>query len=314
MRTYNYIILVTLSLVSPSYGIQGLKLNQLVPQEPRSGPEGGNTCVLSGRYDLPNLLRSVTSSHTPTSLEPLPAPTETLTPPAGNVSPLPQSLVRDAKVIEEAFISQSDEEVAISQDPITILCVALRDTYGNIKKFAFSNSELMPRGFLEQAEELDYAVIKAGHAQAEGQFLQFLYERQEQYTKLYTHLVAMGCSRPHCPECHALLNRCFGKEYQDITTAISSTDVVQVDLASALSSSDGENEFKIEIDKKLQCTVVQAASAVRKSHQLSDRYYLANKLQTVIESLTNLKLSIAPNSRYDPSSHKRRREAGTSLD
>ena len=59
MRTYNYIILVTLSLVSPSYGIQGLKLNQLVPQELRSGPEGGNTCVLSGRReDLLNLLRS----------------------------------------------------------------------------------------------------------------------------------------------------------------------------------------------------------------------------------------------------------------
>ena len=309
MRTYNYIILVTLSLVSPSYGIQGLKLNQLVPQEPRSGPEGGNTCVLSGRYDLPNLLRSVTSSHTPTSLEPLPAPTETLTPPAGNVPPLPQSLVRDAKVIEEAFISQSDEEAAISQDPITILCVALRDTYGNIKKFAFSNSELMPRGFLEQAEELDYAVIKAGHAQAGGQFLQFLYQSQD--PQLYTHLVGMGWSSLLCKECDALFTLSLGEHYKEITAAIdpTKTEVVQVDFAPESSSATDQNPCRFGITKTIKYKIVLGSAAV--SPSLSETYYLPPVLKKLIEHLTNRTLTIAPNSRYDPAGNTRRSEAGS---
>ena len=215
MRPYSYIILVTLSLVSPSYGIQGLKLNQLLPQEPRSGPEGGNTCVLSGRDDLPNLLRSVTSPHALTFLETLPESEETLTRSAGNVTPSPISLVRDAILIEEAFISQSDQEADTSQDPITILCVTLRDMYGNIKKFAFSNSEWMPQECCKKAEELDYAVIKADHAQAGGQFLQFLYQRQSQDPQPYTHLVGMGCSNLLCQECDLLFTLSLGEPYKE---------------------------------------------------------------------------------------------------
>jgi hypothetical protein len=301
--------------VSPSYGIQGLKLNQLVPQEPRSGPEGGNTCVLSGSYDLPNLLRSVTSSHTPTSLEPLPAPTETLTPPAGNVPPLPQSLVRDAKVIEEAFISQSDEEEDISPDPITILCVALKDTHGNTKKFAFSNSELMPRGFLEQAEELDYAVIKADHAQAGGQFLQFLYQGQSQDPQPYTHLVGMGCSNLLCQECDLLFTLSLGEPYKEIIAAIdpAKTEVVQVNFAPASSSATDHNPFRFGIATKIIHEIVLGPAAVRPSQ--SENYYLPPILQKLIGHLTNHStVNIASNSRYGPSSHKRRLQAGSSID
>ncbi|MEM7382769.1 MAG: hypothetical protein AAF400_00325 [Bacteroidota bacterium] len=367
MRPYSYTILIALSLVSPSYGVQGLAINQLVLQGSRLGPEEV-TLELSGSEDLEDLLNSLkrrvlASVESQTSVESQrlaeittsnhleaydsdkestdqgqintaergvfearrgvlrrqeyasilrqkpevynysrsQGKDDTFNYANPNALPLRQSLVKDTKLIEEAFISQG---------PVTILCVALSDKHGNIKKFAFSNSELMPRGCRDQAEERGYAVIKARQSHAEGQLLQFLYQRQVQRHGLYTHIVAMGCSRQHCPECDLLLHLSLGGRYKDIIAAIARTEIVQVSFASA-STAATDNNF--EIDKKTRHEIVLGSEAVRAKR--SENYYLPPILQKLIGQLTNHStLRIAPNSRYDVSSNKRRLEAGSSRD
>ena len=373
MRPYSYIILVILSLVPPSYGIQGSKI-KLATQESRSGLEE-EPPLLTDSSELLNLLEQPTSaSYTPIFLLEEPEELEISTNPAGYDSdseeelpgqdqdqtmsegnkslekkaylvgkkmqpaevynysrkqrrkndnryeptkdisnyhnlrdPLsPIDLAKDTKLIERA---------AISQGHLTIFCVALRDKYGNIKKFAFSNSTLMPQRCREQAESLGYAVIKARQSHAEGQFLQFLYQRKVQHLHLYTHLVGMGCSRLHCPECDALFNRCFGENYKELTAAIdpAKTEVVQVNFAPASSSATDHNPFRFGIATKIIHEIVLGPAAVRPSQ--SENYYLPPILQKLIGHLTNHStVNIASNSRYGPSSHKRRLQAGSSID
>ena len=83
MRPYNYIILVTLSLVSTSYGTQheGLKIRKLVPQQQTLSQKEKGGRLLKSIADLPNLLKSdsVTLSNAPTFLEQLPPPVKNST-------------------------------------------------------------------------------------------------------------------------------------------------------------------------------------------------------------------------------------------
>ena len=371
MRPYSYIILITLSLVSPSYGIQGAKI--LATQESGSGPEEGSP-LLTESPDLLNLLQQPSASYTPIFLLGEPEELETSTNPAGYDSDSEEELPGqdqdqtmsqgDKSLREEAYLLAEEMEPAavynysrkqrrkndnryeptkdtsnyhnlrdplspidlakdtklieradISQGHLTIFCVALRDKYGNIKKFAFSNSTLMPQRCREQAESLGYAVIKARQSHAEGQFLQFLYQRKVQHLHLYTHLVGMGCSRLHCPECDALFNRCFGENYKELTAAIdpAKTEVVQVNFAPASSSATDHNPFRFGIATKIIHEIVLGPAAVRPSQ--SENYYLPPILQKLIGHLTNHStVNIASNSRYGPSSHKRRLQAGSSID
>ena len=370
MRPYSYIILITLSLVSPSYGIQGAKI--LATQESGSGPEEGSP-LLTESPDLLNLLQQPSASYTPIFLLGEPEELETSTNPAGYDSDSEEELPGqdqdqtmsqgDKSLREEAYLLAEEMEPAavhnysrkqrrkndnryeptkdtsnyhnlrdplspidlakdtklieradISQGHLTILCVALKDTHGNTKKFAFSNSELMPRGFLEQAEELDYAVIKADHAQAGGQFLQFLYQGQSQDPQPYTHLVGMGCSNLLCQECDLLFTLSLGEPYKEIIAAIdpTKTKVTQVDFAPASSSATDHNPFRFGIATKIIHEIVLGPAAVRPSQ--SENYYLPPVLKELIEHLTNRTLTIAPNSRYDPAGNTRRLEAGSSLD
>ncbi len=76
----------------------------------------------------------------------------------------------------------------------------------------------MTPSLCKKAEQELYHVVKAGQAHAEGEFLQFLWERRKKNE--YTHLVAMGCSRLHCAECNALLELVLGKRYTEISAAI----------------------------------------------------------------------------------------------
>lgn len=144
----------------------------------------------------------------------------------------------------------------------TTFCVALKSSDDSIKKFVFCNRDLMPPDLRRKAEyELGYHVARAGQAHAEGEFLQFLWKRRKQTPPLYTHIVAMGCSRPHCAECDVLLQLVLGKGYTAISAAM-----------------DDNNK------------VVEGASAVASDRKYQN-YYIPQGLQSLIETLTGVRLS-----------------------
>ncbi|MCG8340629.1 MAG: hypothetical protein MI674_05175 [Cytophagales bacterium] len=137
---------------------------------------------------------------------------------------LPATLASDAVAIHSVL-----EEDSRSYGATTILCVALLQKEDNdngkdsIKKFAFSNSQLMGPNLRDKANQLGYHIIHAQQSHAEGVLLQFLQERPLGYT----HLVSMGCSRLHCVECDVLLKLILGQGYTKITAAaVSDTEGV----------------------------------------------------------------------------------------
>jgi hypothetical protein len=110
-------------------------------------------------------------------------------------------------------------------DRVTILCVALRQYDGRMKKFVFTNqlsvyqypisnpskklfsTKKTIKTIVGEAHQRGYHVIMAQQAHAEAEFIQFLQERPSRYT----HLIAMGCSRPHCEFCNEMLEKLMGK-------------------------------------------------------------------------------------------------------
>ena len=137
----------------------------------------------------------------------------------GQAFPTPWSLANDAKQIHEAVHSSQ------SRGGTTILCVALVDANGHVRKFAFCNHQgSMPLGCFHKAKKLGYdegSMDKEqaqGHIHAEVQFLEFLYTRNATQER-YTHLLGMGCSRQHCKECDGVLRLILGNTYRDFTAA-----------------------------------------------------------------------------------------------
>ncbi|MCG8340053.1 MAG: hypothetical protein MI674_02095 [Cytophagales bacterium] len=128
---------------------------------------------------------------------------------------LPETLKSDA---EEIFYEEKGKQFAGSN---TILCAALLQKEGKqgkraIKKFVFCNTIYMKGTFKKKAESLHYHVVKAEQAHAEGEFVQFLMKRTIA-DPAYTHVVAMGCSRPYCAECNVLLTLVLGSQYLEIS-------------------------------------------------------------------------------------------------
>lgn len=137
----------------------------------------------------------------------------------GQAFPTPWSLANDAKKIHEAVHSSQ------SRGGTTILCVALVDANGHVRKFSFCNHQgSMPLGCFHKAKELGYdegSMDKEQaqrHIHAEVQFLEFLYTRNATQER-YTHLLGMGCSRQHCKECDGVLRLILGNTYRDFTAA-----------------------------------------------------------------------------------------------
>lgn len=116
----------------------------------------------------------------------------------------PSQLKADAEEIHHAIPEQNSNGMANRKyGATTILCVALVDKYGRVKKFAFSNSNgIMGKSLRVKAHELRYHVVQAQQAHAEGELLQFLQERG----RTYTHIIALGCDKDHCKECDWALN------------------------------------------------------------------------------------------------------------
>lgn len=129
------------------------------------------------------------------------------------------TLKRDADSIFQLAQNKLNQK-SVDMSQITILCVALRTKNGYIKKFVFTNqpslyqfdlnntyytTEEIMRVISDIAHRKRYHVIMAQRAHAEGELVQFLQERPTRYT----HLVAMGCNRPHCLMCVETMNLFF---------------------------------------------------------------------------------------------------------
>jgi TPR repeat protein len=149
-------------------------------------------------------------------------------------------------------------------DKITILCVALRKNDGHVKKFVFTNQPSIYQWFetypntketmkeiCNKAHELGYHVIMAQQSHAEGELLQFLQERKTSYT----HLMAMGCDKDHCPLCANMMqeNGVFGDNLKDysrneVSNKYSDNWYVPTALRNALNSRGFkfEKQFKQE--------------------------------------------------------------------
>lgn len=209
----------------------------------------------------------------------------------------PKQLAKDAKLIQEAI--RGDKSFT------TILCVALRDKHGHIKKFAFCNSEFMPPSCRDKAESLGYAVIKAEQSHAEGQFLQFLYKRAIINSGLYTHIVAMGCSKLHCPECDLVLKLVLGSNYKAISAAIGTVteDITQLQIPEEHELAD--DNFTITRNASIHCTIQSGEAAARQD--LSEKFYMPDGLKALIEQQIEprRRLQVIGNSRYSKSNKRR---------
>jgi hypothetical protein len=132
---------------------------------------------------------------------------------------LPEELQEDAKAIrktrstpDEANLPIANEltilhpihSIGLPEDNLTILCVALRQHDGRIKKFVFTNWEgEPPHAIIEAAHDKKYHVVVAQRSHAEGEFLQFLQERPNRYT----HIVSMACDKEHCESCTKMFEK-----------------------------------------------------------------------------------------------------------
>jgi len=123
-----------------------------------------------------------------------------------------ERLQEDARCIHDVIPKDSR-----SYGAITILCVALGDKAGRIKKFVCCNcKEVLGIDLRNKAYELGYHVIRAQQAHAEGALMQFLQARPQRY--LY--VVAMGCDKDHCIECDWMMKAYLCPDYLQVSGEI----------------------------------------------------------------------------------------------
>ena len=137
----------------------------------------------------------------------------------------PRRLAEDARLIFAAI----EEQAYASHN--TLLCVALKNRDDRIKKFMFANTGIPARKLRQAADDLSYHSYRTDASHAAGAFIQKLWkgsaENEEALDRRhYTHLVGMGCSRPHCQECDAVLKRVLGGDYYWVTAAASGDDIL----------------------------------------------------------------------------------------
>ncbi|MEM7055790.1 MAG: hypothetical protein AAF392_02820 [Bacteroidota bacterium] len=218
----------------------------------------------------------------------------------GSTIPTSSSLAKDAKLIHESCKGD------ISR--IVIFCVALRDKNEHIKKFAFHNSEtVMSLGSRMQAEALGYDVIQAGQSHAEGQFLQFLHNRDQKRPGLYTHIIAMGCSKPHCRECDCLLQLVLGRAYKEITAAVKPSGADNPPEVIIADSSEDPAEFSIE--KKCRYKVNIGDGAIE--DKTYDNFYIPEGLKDLIQKQVGDKISFV-GGKYTRAQSKKRKSSKSS--
>ncbi len=140
----------------------------------------------------------------------------------------------------------------------------------------------------KKASHLKYHIIHAEHAHAEGEFVQFLLKRNtKEEAETYTHVIGMGCSRQHCPECNCLLKLALGESYYNFTASLSDNrdekEQVEVKL-----SPDIENQ--VLIDRSCQGTVPILYGANASSSKYFRQFSLKKMLSTWIGTITNIQI------------------------
>ena len=186
---------------------------------------------------------------------------------------------------EDAFSIQAASEDLNSRD--VVLCVALRHESNIVKKFAFSNErgQMAPKMFAE-AVKRGYDPIDSEQAHAEGEFLQFLFNRvisrEPGSAPPYTHIMGMGCSRQHCGECDSVLKHLLGEQYYEVTAAAETIEeTFKID-----DSNKKAGIFEIQATRKVQIVEKQKACALVKNKKTGKkepskhlRYYLPASLK-----------------------------------
>jgi hypothetical protein len=123
-----------------------------------------------------------------------------------------------AKSYEDiSYWKLNEDACEISRDGkneiLTVLCVALRQYDGRIKKFVFTNLDsgfhiATLKAIVPKAHTKGYHVIMAQRSHAEGELMQFLQERHNRYT----HIVSIGCNNGHCIRCAGAMRKWLGQE------------------------------------------------------------------------------------------------------
>ncbi len=175
-------------------------------------------------------------------------------------------LVRDA-----CHIAHADKN-SFTRNATTCLCVVLRDEYGNAKKFVFHNGkEKMGTTMAKKAQALRYGIRTGLQSHAEGEFVQFLLQRDRQNEERYTHILGMGCSRMHCRECDALFQLFLGKGYHGLTAAAKNEESSLPVIT--------DTEVGCVIRSEINAPFVYEREAVSQSSSRSQKYYLPRVLR-----------------------------------
>jgi hypothetical protein len=116
-------------------------------------------------------------------------------------------LATDAQTIHDIIPQKNaDGETNRSYGATTVVTAIVGcESTGYYKKFVACNLELMGPSLRQQAEALGYHVIRAEQAHAEGELIQFLEARKNQYGS-----ENMGVDKEHCVECNWALTLYLG--------------------------------------------------------------------------------------------------------
>ncbi|MEO1300867.1 MAG: hypothetical protein AAFU83_01260 [Bacteroidota bacterium] len=174
----------------------------------------------------------------------------------------------------------------------TILCVALMNSKQRVKKFAFHNGTTgdwrkpdaeNANSKESMAHELGYHLIQSQQSHAEGQFLQFLYQRCKQNPGYYTYIVGIGCSRRHCFECDFLLQLILGESYRKITSVTKIGDPEKAIIESATEQAP----LRLVTKRRFSIATIDDCSpnsfSQLCSSDKSNKFYIPRLLREVIE-------------------------------
>ncbi|MEO1301304.1 MAG: hypothetical protein AAFU83_03635 [Bacteroidota bacterium] len=191
-----------------------------------------------------------------------------------------EKLLRDAVEISRACRNPEVDK--------TILCVSLLDKYNHVKNFVFHNAQsVLEKKARAKACELGYDVIKAEHSHAEIQFIQFLNARNQVHPGLYTHLLCMGCSRPHCKECNTLLKLFLGPSYLELTCVPSTLETRKQEVEVAIVTVDAKSlNLDIKTHKVQSCSICNNAQEVASKEYLASKFALPTSLKSLLTRRT----------------------------
>lgn len=156
------------------------------------------------------------------------------------------------------------------------------------------------------ARGLHYDVVQAEQSHAEGQLLQFLYKRSIHDS--YTHIIAVGCSRPHCVECDCVFRLLLGENYQAVTAAVQPLDDNEHPRVQKNDNIDSTDEFTVA--KSYRYQVDKDARAIDKSRTY-DNFYIPEELKDLIQNQVKGDIIFSGSKYIRPEGRKRKSRRGS---